>query len=74
MPGHGPVSTVADIKDLEIYLTQFDKQAKILCLGKTQDDAPAIAQEMLKTLPDQKRTELVMGVENNLQSKYLPKK
>jgi glyoxylase-like metal-dependent hydrolase (beta-lactamase superfamily II) len=74
VPGHGPVSTVADIKDLEIYLTQFDKQAKALCVGKTQDDAPAIAQEMLKILPDQKRTELVSGVENNLRSKYLPKK
>ena len=74
VPGHGPVSTVADIKDLEIYLTQFDKQAKILCAGKAQDDAPAIAQEMLKILPDQKRTELVGGVENNLRSKYLPKK
>jgi cyclase len=74
VPGHGPVSTVADIKDLEIYLTQFDKQAKALCAGKTQNDAPAIAQEMLKTLPDQKRTELVSGVENNLRSKYLPNK
>lgn len=74
VPGHGPVSTVADIKDLEIYLTQFDKQAKALCVGKTRDDAPAIAQEMLKTLPDQKRTELISGVENNLRSKYLPKK
>ena len=74
VPGHGPVSAMADIKDLEIYLTQFDKQAKILCAGKTQDDAPAIAQEMLKILPDQKRTELISGVENNLRSKYLPKK
>ncbi len=74
VPCHGPVSTVADIKDLEIYLTQFDKQAKILCAGKTQDDAPALAQEMLKILPDQKRTELISGVENNLRSKYLPKK
>jgi glyoxylase-like metal-dependent hydrolase (beta-lactamase superfamily II) len=73
VPGHGPLSTVADIRDLEIYLTQFDRQAKALCVGKTQNDAPAIAQEMLKTLPDQKRTELVSGVENNLRSKYLPK-
>ncbi len=74
VPGHGPVSTTADIKDLEVYLTEFDKQAKVLCAGKTQDDAPAIAQEMLKILPDQKRTELIWGVENNLRSKYLPKK
>jgi glyoxylase-like metal-dependent hydrolase (beta-lactamase superfamily II) len=74
VPGHGPVSTIADIKDLEVYLTEFDKQAKVLCVGKTQDDAPAVAQEMLKILPDQKRTELIWGVENNLRSKYLPKK
>jgi cyclase len=73
VPGHGPVSTVADIKDLEIYLTEFDKQAKILCAGKTPNDAPAIAQEMLKLLPDQKRTELISGVENNLRAKYLSK-
>ncbi len=72
VPGHGPVSTVADINDLEIYLTQFDKQAKILCAGKTQNNAPAIAQELLKTLPDQKRTELTGGVEGNLRNKYLP--
>lgn len=74
VPGHGPVSTVADIKDLEVYLTEFDKQAKALCAGRTQDDTPAIAQELLKTLPDQKRTELVWAVEYNLRSKYLPKK
>jgi len=74
VPGHGPVSTAADIKDLEIYLTEFDKQAKALCVGKTQNDAPTIAQEMLKILPDQKRTELIWGVESNLRSKYLPKK
>ena len=72
VPGHGPVSTVADIKDLEVYLTEFDKQAKVLCAGRTGDDAPAIAQEMLKVLPDQKRTELIWAVENNLRAKYLP--
>jgi glyoxylase-like metal-dependent hydrolase (beta-lactamase superfamily II) len=35
VPGHGPVSTVSDMKDLEVYLTEFDKQAKVLCAGKT---------------------------------------
>lgn len=72
VPGHGPVSTAADIKDLEIYLAEFDKQAKVLCAGKTQNDAPAIAKEMLKILPDQKRTELIWAVESNLRAKYLP--
>lgn len=74
VPGHGPVSTAADIKELEVYLTEFDKQAKALCAGKTQDNAPAIAREMLKVLPDQKRTELIWAVEINLRAKYLPKK
>jgi cyclase len=73
VPGHGPVSTEADVKDLEVYLTEFDKQAKVLCAGKTQNDAPAIAREMLKVLPDQKRTELIWAIENNLRAKYLPR-
>jgi glyoxylase-like metal-dependent hydrolase (beta-lactamase superfamily II) len=73
VPGHGPVSTVADIKDLEVYLTEFDKQAKVLCAGKTQNDAPTIVRELLKVLPDQKRTELVWAVESNLRAKYLPR-
>jgi glyoxylase-like metal-dependent hydrolase (beta-lactamase superfamily II) len=73
VPGHGPVSTVADVKDLEVYMTEFDKQAKVLCAGKTQNDAPTIARELLKVLPDQKRTELIWAVESNLRSKYLPK-
>ena len=74
VPGHGPVSTVADVKDLEVYLTEFDKQAKVLCAGKTQNDAPTIARELLKVLPDQKRTELIWAVENNLRSNYLPRR
>ncbi|MGD9109357.1 MAG: MBL fold metallo-hydrolase [Phycisphaerales bacterium] len=71
VPGHGPVSTVADIKDLRIYIEQFDKQAKALCVGKTQNDAPSIAQQLLKALPEQKRTKLTRGVETNLRLKYL---
>lgn len=74
VPGHGPVSTVEDIRDLKIYLAQFDEQAKALCAGKTQNDAHAVAQELLKRLPDQNRTELTWAVESNLRSKYLPPK
>jgi glyoxylase-like metal-dependent hydrolase (beta-lactamase superfamily II) len=74
VPGHGPVSTVEDIKEMKIYMEQFDKQAKTLCAGKTQNDAPAIAREMIKVLPDQKRTELIWAIESNLRSKYLPRK
>jgi hypothetical protein len=53
---------------------EFDKQAKVLCAGKTQDDAPDIAREILKILPDQKRAETVGAVEANLRMKYLPNK
>lgn len=74
VPGHGPVSTVADIRDMEVYITQFDKQAKALCAGKTQDDAPAIAAELSKTLPDQKRNEMTALIEMNLRTRYLPPK
>jgi len=71
VPGHGPLSTVQDIKEMKMYLEQFDKQAKSLCAGKTKKDAHAIAQELLKLLPDQKRTELIRAVESNLRDKYL---
>jgi cyclase len=72
IPGHGPVSTVADIKNMEAYLKVFDRKAKQLCKGKKQDDAPAIAAQLLKELPDQGRTELPGMVESNLREKYLP--
>lgn len=72
VPGHGPLSTVSDIKAMKVYLKDFDVLAKKLCRGKKQDDAPAIAAELLKQLPDQGRTELPFLVEENLRDKYLP--
>jgi cyclase len=72
VPGHGPVSTIADIKDMELYIKVFDRKAKELSKGKKQDDAPAVAAELLKALPDQGRTEISMMVESNLREKYLP--
>jgi glyoxylase-like metal-dependent hydrolase (beta-lactamase superfamily II) len=72
VPGHGPVSTVSDIKAMEVYLKEFDARAKDLCRGKKQEDAPLIAAELLKQLPNQGRTELAVMVESNLREKYLP--
>lgn len=73
VPGHGRVSTVNDINDLPVYLTEFDKMARQLCAGKNRNDAPAIARELLKKLPEQGRTELTAAVGSNLRAKYLPK-
>ncbi len=73
IPGHGPVSSKADLQDMKTYLREFDIQAKTLCAGKVAADAPAIAQELIKRLPQQQRTELPMLVESNLRLKYLPK-
>jgi len=73
IPGHGPVSSAADLKDMKEYLSVFDAKAQSLCVGKTADDAPAIAQELIKLLPEQGRAELPMLVEFTLKLKYLPK-
>jgi glyoxylase-like metal-dependent hydrolase (beta-lactamase superfamily II) len=73
VPGHGPVSTIADIKDMEVYIKVFDQKAKQLSKGKKQDDAPVVAKELLKALPEQGRTETTGMVEGNLREKYLPK-
>ncbi len=72
IPGHGPVSGKADIEKMKVCLREFDTLAATLCRGKSAADAPGIAQEMLKRLPDQQRTELPTMVEFNLRAKYLP--
>ncbi|MFH0824347.1 MAG: MBL fold metallo-hydrolase [Pseudomonadota bacterium] len=73
IPGHGPVSGKADLEDMKTYLREFDTHATRLCVGKSAEDAPTIAQEVLKRLPEQQRTEMPMLVEFNLRTKYLPK-
>ncbi len=72
VPGHGPLSTVADIRDMETYLKEFDARAQELCRDKKQEDAPAIARTIMSRLPDQGRTELPYMVESNLRRRYLP--
>ena len=39
----------------------------------SESEVLEVLREMLKVLPDQKRTELIWAVENNLRSKYLPR-
>lgn len=71
IPGHGPLSSVQDLKDMKTYITEFDAKAKKLCKGKKQEDAPQIAEELLKVLPEQKRTEMAGLVQMNLNVGYL---
>ena len=73
IPGHGPVSSKADIKDMKTYLSEFDTQAKALCAGKKAGDVAVIAKELMKRLPQQKRTEMPQLVGMNLQFRYLQK-
>lgn len=72
IPGHGPLSTVADLRDMRVYLREFDTQAQTLCAGKTAADAPALAELLAQRLPSQNRTELRMMIERNLRARYLP--
>ncbi len=67
------MSSAADLEDMKNYISVFDAKAQTLCAGKTADDAPAIAQELIKLLPQQGRVELPSLVEFNLRLKYLPK-
>ncbi|MGA7743414.1 MAG: MBL fold metallo-hydrolase [Polyangia bacterium] len=73
VPGHGPLSSVADLQSMEEYLRVFDEQATRLCAGKTAADADAIAQELSAVLPGPQRTELPFIVAANLRVRYLPK-
>lgn len=72
IPGHGPVSTLTDIKNMKDYIADFDANAKKICAGKTQNDAAALTKELLKLLPEQGRNEMAALVESNLREKYLP--
>lgn len=71
VPGHGPLSTVQDLKDMKTYITEFDAKAKKLCKGKKPEEASKIAEELLRVLPDQKRTEMQGLVQMNLDFGYL---
>jgi cyclase len=73
IPGHGPLSTIADIKDMEAYLKDFAFFAKTMLFMKGQQDAVSLAQQFLKKLPQQGRNELSGFVESSLREKYLPK-
>lgn len=71
VPGHGPLSTIEDVKAMKTYITEFDAKAKKLCKNKKPEDVSKISEELLKELPDQKRTEMPALIQMNLNVRYL---
>lgn len=67
IPGHGPLSTKNDVKDMKEYLILFDKNAKEL--ASKSKDAKQIEAELLKILPKRSRGEFLIS--SNIKMKYL---
>lgn len=69
IPGHGPLSTKKDLREMKEYLILFDAKARELAAGS--QDADAIAAELKKVLP--KRSQAEWMIPFNLKSRYLHK-
>ena len=69
VPGHGPLSTKKDLRDMKEYLIQFDHTAREL--AKTSQDADFIAAELKKSLPKRSMADWMIGY--NVKSRYLGK-
>lgn len=70
IPGHGPLSTKKDLRDMKDYLQEFDRLAKKL--SADSQDPEVIAAEIIKKLPP--RSMGLWMVAYNVKSKYLDKK
>ena len=70
IPGHGPLSTKKDLRDMKEYLLQFDKKAREL--AAIWQDADFIAAELKKSLPQRSMADWMIGF--NVKSRYLGKK
>lgn len=70
VPGHGPLSTKKDLREMKEYLLLFDGKARELAV--TSQDEKAIAAQMLNILPKRSMAEWMVGF--NVKSRYLGKK
>ncbi|OHB25880.1 MAG: MBL fold metallo-hydrolase [Desulfuromonadaceae bacterium GWC2_58_13] len=70
VPGHGPLSTKQDLREMKEYLVLFDKKARELAAASP--DAEAIATQLLLILP--KRSMAEWMVETNVKGRYSAKK
>ncbi|MDD2734911.1 MAG: MBL fold metallo-hydrolase [Desulfuromonadaceae bacterium] len=69
IPGHGPLSTKKDLRDMKEYLLQFDKKAREL--AATSKDVNFIAAELKKSLPKRSMADWMIGY--NVKNRYLGK-
>ena len=67
IPGHGPLSTKKDVREMKEYLVLFDAKAREL--ASTSQDAEAIAAELKKVLPKRSMADWMIGF--NVKSRYL---
>lgn len=67
IPGHGPLSTKKDLKEMKEYLLLFDKKAKEMAARGMNADA--IAAELKKILPQRSLADWMIAY--NVKSKYL---
>jgi hypothetical protein len=67
IPGHGPLSTKKDLREMKEYLTVFDKTARELSTNGMEADA--IAGELIKRLPKRALAEWMVGY--NVKSRYM---
>jgi len=70
VPGHGPLSTKKDLREMKEYLLLFDSKARELATGS--QDADTIAAKLLKILPKRAMGEWMVGY--NVKSRYIKAK
>lgn len=69
IPGHGPLSTTKDLREMKEYLLLFDAKARELAADS--QDADVVTAEMKKALPNRTLADWMIGY--NLKSRYLNK-
>jgi glyoxylase-like metal-dependent hydrolase (beta-lactamase superfamily II) len=70
VPGHGPLSTKKDLREMKEYLLLFDAKAREL--AATSQDEKAVAAQLLNILPKRSMAEWMVAF--NVKSRYLGKK
>ena len=69
IPGHGPLSSKKDLREMKEYLLLFDAKARELAADS--QDADLVTAEMKKVLPKRTMADWMIGY--NLKSRYLRK-
>ena len=69
VPGHGPLSSKKDLREMKEYLALFDQKAREF--ATTSQDVDVIAAQLLKILPKRGMAEWMVGY--NVKSRYIRK-